>query len=78
MTGYEARELVKKRILERVKIAPETFRFDMSLQNDLALESFLLVDLVCRLEEDFGTDISPEVIPYLFTPEDLADLAAAK
>ncbi len=75
MTREEARALVKKRILEQVKLPPEEFRFDMSLKDELALESFLLADLLWRLEDDFGTEISPEVFPYLFTPEDLAELA---
>ena len=74
MTESETRERVKKLILERTAVPEEDFRFDMLLREELLLESFLLVNLLCELEDMFRTEIPDDAFPYIFTPEDLVDL----
>jgi acyl carrier protein len=66
-------ELVAERISITSDVPVESLRPDTTL-NDLALDSFLLVEMVVDLQEEFDAIFSQEALQRVVTIADLVDL----
>ena len=64
-------ERVKSIILEYVDLDPDTLTADTSLRGDLGLNSFILVNLITAIEEEFDVEIPENEIRSF---HDLGDL----
>ena len=53
-----------------------TISGDMVLLSDLGLNSYELVELVCKVEDEFNVEISDRVIGRLKTVQDVLDYIA--
>lgn len=71
MTDKECREALKELILKTTEMKEEDFSFSLLLREELGLESFLLVNLLCLAEDRFGVTIAEADVPYIRRVEDL-------
>jgi acyl carrier protein len=71
MTDAEIRGKLIDIIKEEAKVSEEAFTQGQPLSS--LVDSLTLLEIICRVEDDFGLEIEDDQIPQLKTFEDVVD-----
>ena len=69
---------LKNIILDYVELDPEELTAETSLRGDLGLNSFILINLITAIEDEFNVEISEKSIKDISTLRDLAGYLEAQ
>ena len=65
---------VRKLLISMVKMKEESIKETSNLQTDLGIDSLDVVEIVSRMEEEFGIQFESEDLPVVRTVSDVVQL----
>lgn len=74
----EIRDKVKDVLVKLLKVNPEEFKDEVSLQDSLGVDSTEMVEIVIALEKAFDTKFNPKEISKFSTINDMDKLLQSK